>query len=68
MLFAFAGVDPRFEERGASSFKQGAWAALRPPVGPGQSPGGERGAKPPEVPRFYRFCRVKIKYSKYFFS
>lgn len=50
------------------SFKQGAWAALRPPVGPGQSPGGGRGAKPPEVPGFYRFCRVKIKYSKYFFS
>lgn len=67
MLFAFAGVDPRFEVRGASVLSRGP-GPLRPPVGPGQSPGGGRGAKPPEVPGFYRFCRVKIKYSKYFFS
>ena len=33
----------------------GLGAALRPQMGPGQSPGGAQGAKPPEANGFYTF-------------
>ena len=33
----------------------GLGAALRPPMGPGRSPGGAQGAKPPEANGFYTF-------------
>ena len=32
--------------------------ALSPPVGPGQSPGGGRGAKPPKIFVFYALKRL----------
>lgn len=45
-------VDPGFVERGGGQKIGALVAALRPPVGPGQSPGGTQEAKPPEAFRF----------------
>jgi hypothetical protein len=48
-----ADEDPGIEVRGATLFAAGSLgAALRPPVGPGQSAGGGQGAKPQEAPGF----------------
>lgn len=45
---------PGFEARGAPVLGGGggAWAAFRPPVGPGQIPGGVQGPKALEAPAF----------------
>lgn len=46
---------PGFEARGApvsGGGGKGAWAAFRPPVGPGQIPGGVQGPKALEAPAF----------------
>lgn len=45
---------PGFETRGAPILggEGEAWAAFRPPVGPGQIPGGVQGPKALEAPGF----------------
>ena len=43
-----AGADPGIEVRGGAKNRQRVWgAALRPPVGPGQIPGGDPGGEAP---------------------
>jgi hypothetical protein len=43
-------ADPGISEQGSAV--EGKGSALKPPVDPGQSPGGGPGAKPPEADEF----------------
>ena len=48
MIFRSQGRSQELEMGGATLLDEGSGGRLRPPVGPGQSPGrGARGAKPP---------------------
>jgi hypothetical protein len=47
-------VDPGISDQGAQWRAGSLGAALKPQVGPGQSPGGGRGAKPLEADEFLK--------------